>query len=100
MLADGVEITQELALQAITTDRIVQEAKKQLMVTGRELLKRIQSPSDATLSWLNQYQKSRFEVTVDTSELAKEVEKFSRFGRPAIIAILLVGMFIGTSIAT
>jgi ubiquinone biosynthesis protein len=100
MIADGVTIIQEEAMQVITADRIVEEAKKQLLIAGREAVKNLPDLSLATVKWMNQYKKGRFEVTVDTSELAKEVDKLGKFGRQVVIAILLVGMLIGSSIAT
>ncbi len=100
LLANGVQIIQEEATMVITADRIVDEAKEQLLIVGRELVKNLPDLSLATNKWLNQYKKGRFEVTLDTSELAKEVDKLGRFGRQVIIAIILVGMLIGTAIST
>lgn len=100
MLADGVQIVQEEAMKIVTADRIVEEAKKQIMSGAREVFSNLPDLSLATVKWLNQYKKGRFEVTVDTSELAVEVNKIGGFGRQLVIAVLLVGMLIGTSIAT
>jgi len=100
MLADGVQIIQEEALKIVTPDRIVEEAKKQIMSGAREVFKNMPDLSLASVKWLNQYKKGRFEVTLDTSELAKEVDKVGSFGRQLVIAVLLVGLLIGSSIAT
>jgi ubiquinone biosynthesis protein len=100
MLADGVQVVQEEALNVVTADRIIEEAKKQVMSGAREVLSNLPDLSLATVKWMNQYKKGRFEVTVDTSELAREVDKIGRFGRQLVIAVLLVGMLIGSSIAT
>jgi ubiquinone biosynthesis protein len=100
MLLEGVQIVQEQAMQVVTADRIVEEGRKQLMNAGREVFKNLPDLSTATAKWLTQYKKGRFEVTIDTSEVAKEVDKLGRFGRQVVIAILLVGMLIGSSIAT
>jgi hypothetical protein len=99
LLADGVLIVQEEALKVVTADRIYEEAKKQVMSGAREVFSNLPDLSLATVKWLNQYKKGRFEITLDTSELAKEVEKAGKFGRELVIAILLVGMLIGTAIA-
>ena len=53
----------------------------------------------ATLSWLKQYRKGRFEVYVDTSGLGKEVSKLNRIGRLVVIGIVLAGMLVGSAIA-
>jgi len=100
LLADGVQIIQEEALKVVTADRIIEEAKKQIMSGAREVFTNLPDLSLASVKWLNQYKKGRFEVTVDTSELAKEVDKVGKIGRQLVIAVLLVGMLVGTSIAT
>ncbi len=97
---EGVRIARELGLQALTADRMVSEVKKQAMLTAREALKRMPSLSEATLRWLDQYQKGRFEVYVDTSALSKEVNKLSRLGRQVVVALMLVGVIIGSAITS
>jgi ubiquinone biosynthesis protein len=100
LLTEGVPMLKEMALQTVTTEKVVAEARKQLMAGAGEILGRIPSLTEATGKWLQQYQKGRFEVTIDTSELAKEVDKISRLGREIVIAIMLVGLLVGSSIAT
>jgi ubiquinone biosynthesis protein len=100
IMAEGVPMVKEMALQEITADRIAGEATKQVTMAAREVFKRLPSFQEATVKWLDQYQKGRFEVTIDTSELAKEVDKAGVFGRQIVIGILLTGMIIGSAIAT
>ena len=100
IVADGVQMVREELMQVVTADRMLEEGKKQLTAIARDALQQVPSLSVATASWLNQYRKGRFEVYVDTSALAKEVNKISNFGRQAVIAIILVGMIIGSAIAT
>ena len=100
IVADGVQMVREEALKAVTADRIFEEAKKQLTMVAREAASNLPSLSEATMGWLNQYRKGRFEVYVDTSGVAKEVQKVSRLGRQLVIALLVVGMVIGSAIAT
>ena len=100
LVSEGVPMLEELAFQVVTPEKIVDEAKKQAMAGVSELIKRLPSLSVASMSWLDQYQKGRFEVTIDTSELAKEVDKMSRLGREVVIAIMLVGMLVGSAIAS
>ena len=90
----------ELAVEAVTAEKVMQVAKDQLMSAGREVLKRIPSLSEATVRWLDQYQRGRFEVYVDTTGLAKEVNKINGLGRQLVLAIILVGMIVGSAIAT
>jgi len=100
IIADGVQMIREEALKAVTADRIYEEAKKQLTMVAREAAGNLPSLSEATMGWLNQYRKGRFEVYVDTSGVAKEVTKINHLGRQLVIALLVVGMVIGSAIAT
>jgi len=88
------------ALDTITGEKIVDEAKKQLMGVAGQVVERIPTLTEATAKWLDQYQKGRFEVTLDTSQLSKEVGKLTRLGREIVIAVMLVGMLIGSAVAT
>ena len=100
VLAEGVTMLKDLLLTTDTVTIAQAEIKKQLTLTGRELLKRIPSLSEATLKWVDQYQKGRLEVYVDTSAVGVEVDKFSRLARQIVVSILLAGMIIGSAIAT
>jgi len=100
LVEDGTEMIQEMALQEITADKIVDVVKDQVMMTAREALKRLPSLQEATLSWLDQYQKGRLEVHLDTGGLEKSVDKLTVLGRQIVIAMMLVGMIVGSAIAT
>jgi ubiquinone biosynthesis protein len=100
IVAEGAAMVQEMAVQEITADKVAAVVKDQVMLSAREVIKRLPSLQDATVSWLDQYQKGRLEVYVDTSGLAQEVDKLSSFGRQVVIAMILVGMIIGSAIAT
>jgi hypothetical protein len=89
-----------MALQQITADKVVEVVKEQVMMTARDFLKRVPSLQEATMGWLDQYQKGRFEVYLDTSGLDKSVDKLASFGRQVVIALMLVGMIVGSAIAT
>ncbi|MFC2036702.1 ABC1 kinase family protein [Chloroflexota bacterium] len=100
IVEDGTEMVKEMAVDAVTADKVVEVVKDQVMMTAREALKRLPSLQEATMGWLDQYQKGRFEVYVDTSGLDKSVDKLARFGRQVVVATILVGMLIGSAIAT
>jgi ubiquinone biosynthesis protein len=100
VVQDGAQMVREMGLQQITGEKVAEVVKDQVMMSAREVLKRLPSLQDATVGWLDQYQKGRFEVYVDTSGLDKSVDKLSRLGRQVIIALMLVGMIIGSAIAT
>jgi ubiquinone biosynthesis protein len=98
--SQGLPILEELAFKTFTKERVADEIQKQLLTTARDVVKRIPTLSEATLKWMDQYQKGRFEVTVDTSQLAKEVNKVSRLGREIVLALLLLGMIVGSALAS
>jgi ubiquinone biosynthesis protein len=100
IVADGVQMIREEALKAVTAERLFEEGKKQLTLVARQAAGNLPSLSEATMGWLNQYRKGRFEVYVDTSGVAKEVTKINHLGRQLVIALLVVGMVIGSAIAT
>jgi ubiquinone biosynthesis protein len=100
LMSEGVPMLRDMALEAITGEKIVEAAKKQLMGAAGEVMDRIPTLAEATTKWLDQYQKGRFEVTVDTSQLSKEVSRLTRLGREIVIAVMLVGMLIGSAVAS
>jgi ubiquinone biosynthesis protein len=100
LVQQGSEMIREMALDAVTADKVVDVVKDQVMMSAREVLKRLPSLQEATMSWLDQYQKGRLEVYLDTSGLSKEVDKLASLGRQAVIAMMLVGMIVGSAIAT
>ncbi len=95
----GVPMVRDLAVQEVTADRLLDLATKQVTMTARELFKRLPDLTTASLSWLDQYQKGRLQVYVDTSGLDEPLNKLGRLGRQMVLAMLLVGMIIGSAIA-
>jgi ubiquinone biosynthesis protein len=89
----------ELAIEEITPERVTEAIKKEATQTARELLQRAPSLQEATLKWLNMYERGRFEVKVDTSDLTDEIRKTRPLARQAIIAMTVAGMIIGSAIA-
>ena len=100
VIEDGTEMVREMALQEITADKVVEVVKDQAMMSAREVLKRLPSLQEATVSWLDQYQKGRLEVHLDTGGLEQSVDKLAVLGRQVVIAMMLVGMIVGSAIAT
>ncbi|HIE54639.1 MAG TPA: AarF/ABC1/UbiB kinase family protein [Chromatiaceae bacterium] len=90
---------QELAVEQITPENVTNVVKKQAAFTLRELMREMPDLQTATLSWMKQYKKGRFEVFIDTSDLSNEVDQLNSIARQVIVGILLVGMLIGSAIA-
>ncbi len=95
----AVEITQNLAAESITQDRIADFARKQALHAGREALQNLPSLQEATGMWLKQYRKGRFEVTVDTSKLEPHVEALRSITQTLVVGLLVVGILISSAIA-
>ena len=100
LLSEGVPMLWDQVRDAVTAEKIMEAGKKQIISVAGEVIERIPTLTEATTKWLDQYQKGRFEVTVDTSALSKEVTKLTHLGREIVIAVLLVGMLVGSAIAT
>ena len=100
LIAEGVPMLMDQVREAVTGEKIIEVAKTQLIGVAGQVAERIPTLTEATAKWLDQYQKGRFEVTVDTSQVSKEVQKLTRLGREIVIAVMLVGMLVGSAIAT
>jgi ubiquinone biosynthesis protein len=100
LLKEGVPMLRDMVLESITGEKIIEIATKQVMQTAGDVIERLPTLSGATMKWLDQYQKGRFEVTVDTSQLSKEVARLTRLGREIVVAVMLVGMLVGSAIAS
>jgi len=72
---------------------------KQLTMTAREAIQRMPSFQEATLKWLDQYQRGRFELHVDTSQMNEELEKTRGTISLAVVGIVLAGIIIGSAFA-
>ena len=100
LLSRSVEIIREQALEQVTAENIQRMVGKAATSVLHQLSGNLPSLQDATLSWIKQYQKGRFEVYLDTSGLSAEVNKINAFSRQAVIAVILIGLIIGSAIAT
>jgi ubiquinone biosynthesis protein len=98
LIAEGVADARELIMESITAERIVAEVRSAAIQTGKEILRRLPSLQDATLSWLDQYQKGKVVVELDTSDLGREIGRFSVVGRLLAGAAILAGAVVATGI--
>jgi len=93
------DVVQELAIEQITSENVTNALKKEVNSTLREVTKRIPTLQEATMKWLNQYEKGRFEMFLDFSDLEDSMTKLRHTIWHVVIGIMLVGMIIGSSIA-
>jgi ubiquinone biosynthesis protein len=72
----------------------------QLMRSTKELVRRIPDLQQATMQWINQYEKGKFEVEVNTDELNQRLDIFNVAAQRLAVGIILLGMIIGAGFAT
>jgi ubiquinone biosynthesis protein len=95
----GFDTVKELVLQETTADTIKDILTRQASLLAQDLVKELPSLKDATLGWLGMYRRGRFELHVDTSDIAREVSAIRRIAQQVILGIVLVGMLVGSAIA-
>jgi ubiquinone biosynthesis protein len=95
----GFDLTKELLLQEATADNIKNVLTRQASLLAQDAARQLPSLHEATLRWLGMYRRGRFELHVDTSDIAKELQTFRRIAHQIIIGIILVGMIVGSAIA-
>jgi ubiquinone biosynthesis protein len=86
--------------EEFTVERIMEMVKTQAIRTGKELIRQLPSLQDGTRKWFDQYRRGRLVVELDTSALAHNVKHFSHSMRRLTVALILVGMLIGSAIAS
>ncbi|RKY17065.1 MAG: hypothetical protein DRQ55_16640 [Planctomycetota bacterium] len=94
----GYDIATELVGEQITQERIIEMAKKEATSTAIELVKRMPSLREATLSWVDQYQKGKFVVKVDTSDLQKGMSSIGSASRNLTIGLIIAGQLIALAV--
>ena len=85
-------------LEQFTPDNIQKQVQSSVVRIGKELARRVPSLEGATLSWLDQFNKGKFVVEVDTKGLERSISSVSDIGRQATVGIIVVGQLIGTAI--
>jgi predicted unusual protein kinase regulating ubiquinone biosynthesis (AarF/ABC1/UbiB family) len=85
-------------LETFTPEKIREQVEASAVRIGKELARRIPNLETATLSWLDQYNRGKFVVEVDTKGLEKSIRSVSDIGRQATVGVIVVGQLIGTAI--
>jgi len=85
-------------LETFTPEKIREQVEASAVRIGKELARRVPSLEAATLSWLDQYNKGKFVVEVDTKGLERSIKSVSDIGRQATVGVIVVGQLIGTAI--
>jgi ubiquinone biosynthesis protein len=85
-------------LEQFTPENIQKQVQGSAVRIGKELARRVPSLEGAALSWLDQFNKGKFIVEVDTKGLERSISSVSSIGRQATVGIIVVGQLIGTAI--
>jgi ubiquinone biosynthesis protein len=85
-------------LDSFTPERVQKQLQGSAVRIGKELARRVPNLEGAALSWLDQFNKGKFVVEVDTKGLEKSISSVSDIGRQATVGVIVVGQLIGTAI--
>ncbi len=92
--------TKLLLLEHWTPERIVESLKAQGMRAGMEVVRRVPNFQEATVKWLDQYQRGRLVVEVDSGDLSPQLgalgTAFSDGLRRLTIGLILGAMLLGS----
>src|SRR5262249_44752281 len=77
-------------------------AETQLIRAGKELVRRLPSLPDATVKWIEQYQRGRLSIELDTGDLTKQLEELSTSVNNGLrnlsIGLILAAMLLSAAI--
>lgn len=100
----AVESSTILLRNQINTEAVADMVSKQLSRSVREVIYRAPSLLDASTKWLDQYEKGKFSVHIDTSDLTPQVEKMDRALSKnldrLLLGLVLAGWLVGAAIAS
>jgi ubiquinone biosynthesis protein len=98
LLDEGLRNAKELLTTEVNAEKIVASLRQTAIQTGKEIGRRMPDLQSATLSWLDQYQKGKIVVEVNTADLSREIGKVGRVGQTLAAGIILAGAIIATGI--
>ncbi len=85
-------------LEGFTPERIQKQVQGSALRIGKELARKVPSLEGAALSWIDQFNKGKFVVEVDTKGLERSISSVSDIGRQGTVGVIVVGQLIGTAI--
>src|SRR3954447_17157973 len=97
IIADEVR---SLLVEQWTPERIAETLKVQAMRSAKEIVRRLPSLQDATMKWLDQYERGKLVIEVDSGDLSHQMDvlstTFSGGLRRMALGLLLGSMLIGS----
>jgi ubiquinone biosynthesis protein len=98
LLKTALTEVQFLMAAEFTTDRIVDAIKGQVVASGKEVIRRLPSLQGATLSWLDQYQKGKLSVSIETKDLSDKIGEVGNIGRQLAVGMILTGLLLAMAL--
>ncbi|MCP4358241.1 MAG: hypothetical protein GY796_09530 [Chloroflexi bacterium] len=99
----AVESSVGLMRDQLNAEKLAKTLRTQVSRSSREVIYRLPSLVEATTKWLDQYEKGKLSVHIDTSDLSKEVTKFDKAITKSldrlVLGLILTGWMIGSAIA-
>ena len=86
-------------LASLEPDRVQKQLTSTAARMSKELARRVPSLESAAFQWIDQFNKGKLTVELDTSQLTQSVDKLGGLGRQATVGLIVVGQLIGTAIA-
>lgn len=100
----AVDSSTVLLREHVNTQNLSDIVAKQFSRSTREVVYRIPSLVEATTKWLDQYEKGRVSVHIDTSDLTPQVDKFDKALSKSLdrllLGLVLTGWLVGAAIAS
>ena len=100
----AVESSRSLLRDQVNADAISDMVVTQVSRSAREVVYRVPSLVDATTKWLDQYEKGRFTLYVDTSDLTPQVKNLDKALTKSmdrlVVGLVLGGWLVGAALAS
>jgi ubiquinone biosynthesis protein len=98
MVFGAIEEAQVVLKQEVTPEKISEMAKQQITNVVRDAVHRLPDLQEASLKWLDTFQKGRIELYVDSSDLDRHVERLHISAERIMVSVILAGILIGGAI--
>lgn len=95
----SIQESQALLSRRIDSGAVVEMVTKEGIRSLKEVVRRLPTLQTATMKWLEQYERGRFTVELDTSDLSRQIGVFSGAIQSLAVGFILVGIVLGTALA-
>ena len=93
-------MARELLVENVTPERVAGYARKEALYAAREAAQNAPTLQEAANLWLGQFRRGAFRIELDTSGLDRQIETLRSLLRPAVAALILVGLLVASAIAS